>query len=104
MKGAGGIRPCLLHPNVVKAHSGVVDIDDSFVEITSSEHARFQEASSSDIHNDFDLLAAAHTRRVAGTMTKRRFENLEKTLGLNYAPTGVFSDRDIRAAFDFRSA
>ena len=104
MKGASGIRPCLLHPNVVKAHSGIVEHDDSFVEITCSEHGRFQEASTSDIHNDFDLLAAAHVRLAARRMTRKRYDNLEKSLGLNYAPAGVFSDRELRAAFDFRSA
>ena len=103
VKGANALRPCLLHPRVLKLHSGIADTDRSFVEISCSDISRFGKASSRDIYNDVDTLQEAYDRWQSGRMTKTRFNNLEKTCGLNWAPHGVFWDKRLRRKIDFAS-
>ena len=102
-KGAGGLRPCLFHPHVVKLGSELTGVDETFVEISCSDPSRFGRARSKDIYADVDLLAVARQRATDGLMTWGRFYNLEKTLGLNHAPHGVFSDVHLRRHVDFAS-
>lgn len=100
-KGASGLRPCLLHPKVIKLGSGIAEMDGSFVEISCSDPDLFGRVRSSDIHDAQDLLARAHERVMAGTMTRERYKNLSKTSGLNFAPLGIFADVLLRREFDF---
>ena len=92
-----------MHPKVVKLGSGISEIDDSFVEVSCCDTTRFGSASSRDIYEAADLLTAARRRVVDGMMTKGRFQNLEKTLGLNHAPHGIFCDVLLRSEIDFAS-
>jgi len=102
VKGANGYRPCLRHMNVLKKNSGTVELDPaaSFVEITCAEPNRFKKFASSDIYDAADSLRVAHESWIAGHMTKARYENIKKVLGLNFAPKGILLDRELRAKID----
>jgi len=102
IKGANGYRPCLRHMNVLKKNSGTAELDPaaSFVEISCAEPNRFKKCASSDIYEAADSLRVAHESWIAGRMTKARYENIKKVLGLNFAPKGILLDRELRATID----
>jgi hypothetical protein len=99
VKGANGFRPCLRHNNVLRKNSGIAPAG-SFVEISCAEPHRFKKDDSSDIYQAVDSLRDAHRLWIAGAMTKGRFENIQKVLGLKFAPKGLLSCMELRAEID----
>ena len=97
--GAGGYRPCLRHCNVLRKNCGLEDLGD-YVEISCADPTLFRLHSSADVFFAADLVSASHARWQAGVMTKGRFENIEKSCGLRFAPYGVLLDTDLRLHVD----
>ena len=63
--GAGGIKPCLRHWNVLKLGSGLAHRDDRFVEIDCACHAKLSHASSAGARALADTLVEMEARVAA---------------------------------------
>ena len=89
VKGASGVCPCPLCSNVVSRHSGLEDHDSSgsLVPIQETDAGKFRARSDQDLWTAHHLLASSH-----GTTSKAAFEQLEKSLGVNYNPLGVLAN------------
>ena len=98
-KGTNGIRPCIRHWNCLKKDSGIAPAR-GYVEISCADSRKFKKSDSSDVYQAADSLRDAHALWTAGRMTKGRFENLQKILGLKLAPKGVLLCRELRAEID----
>ena len=97
--GAGSMRPCLRHRNVVKKDTGLAPAG-GFVEITCCDPALFVKSDSSDIYQDADSLRDAHGLWAAGGMQSGRYKNLTKVLGLRFAPKGLLLCTELRDEID----
>ena len=101
-RGAGSLRPCLKHCNVLMKDSSLVrrDATNSYVEITCNQPERFQRIGANDWGIACDSLCEAERRVAAGTMTRVRFEQLGMALGMQPNPLGLLADTELRQHFD----
>lgn len=86
-KGASGRLPCMCCLNVLSEQvtsPGLVCIDCPDIDLCKS-------ASNQDIWQKADKLHAAH-----GSITKTRFEEMQKNYGLTYCPQGLLWDQPLR--------
>lgn len=89
-KGASGLRCCFKCKNVLtQSHLA----DDYFVHISEGVFSKFDQQSNTDIFEVADYLAGA----VAAGASKTRVEELQKFSGLNYAPSSILFDPDVRS-------
>ena len=96
-KGAGGLRACLRHCNVLKKGSDLAGRVTGHCEITCDDPSVFQCTTTQQFHDALDLVAAAHARLEAGTMTKTLFGQVSMSQGFNYVPGGLAYDMALRA-------
>lgn len=82
LKGSAGLRPCVFCRNVVKAASGVVEIDEDFKEISAANG--FDLASDSDIFRLCDSLLQP--------MSKKDREMKERCCGVTCSPETLLFD------------
>ncbi|CAK9089101.1 Uncharacterized protein SCF082_LOCUS42049, partial [Durusdinium trenchii] len=82
LKGSAGLRPCVFCRNVVKAASGVVEIDEDFKEISAANG--FDLASDSDIFRLCDSLLQP--------MSKKDREMKERCCGVTCSPDTLLFD------------
>ena len=99
-KGASGLRPCALHHNVLSKDSDLVHRDQRFVEISCAEPDRFQRSTSTGIYEIIDTLQQAAERVSAGTLTKTRFEQMQKAFGYTWCPSGLLTEQRLRQEYD----
>ena len=95
-KGASGLKPCFIHDNVFKKDSDLAHRREGFCEIDCDDPAVFVKRTNAALTEAWDLLAVAHGRVQAGTMSKAAFERIEKLHGLTYVPEGLLSDVALR--------
>lgn len=95
-KGASSLKPCFLHDNIFKLNSDLAHRRPGFHEVDCDDPALFTKRSDEDLAIAWDLLAAAHARVVAGTMTKAAFARIEMMQGITYNPDGLLSDVALR--------
>ena len=102
-KGASSLKPCFKHYNVFKKGSDLARRKPGYVEIGCSQVSQLREWTAADLYATADLLAAADAQVNAGSMTKKRYKELEMSTGLNLNRTGLlmspilrFCDRNTR--------
>jgi hypothetical protein len=98
-KGAGSIRCCFKHVNVLKRGSDLAHRRRDFEENTSSDHAKFATMTRVELEDVVALLEVASERRAAGG-TAARFEAVQKSLGFGWNPTGLLADPFLRSRID----
>jgi len=105
-KGAAGIKPCFMHWNVLSKNSDLLRGDgaDEYVDITCYDVNRFRCWSPDELYSTIDMLVAARSRVVAGTMYHNRLANLEKTCGFNANPHCILADVNLRSRMDVFSS
>ena len=91
-KGAGGNRCCLLCRNVVSLHASLTSDQSYIVDVSCSDPDRFDAASDRDIWASFDKL-----EQNKGTLTRNRFETLERAVGLRYDADSLLADKELRS-------
>ena len=96
-RGASGLRPCLVHSNILMKGSDLDNRQPGFVEISCTDPSLIRETTSSEFRFRCDLIAEAHSRFKAGRMTKGMYENICKSEGQNYVPGGLGFDSRIRS-------
>lgn len=79
LKGSAGLRCCILCKNVVKAHSGVVEHDPYFVEISA--------ASGFDPNSDLEIFSICDT--LSHCRNKSELAQREKVSGITYDPDSL---------------
>ena len=89
VKGASGIKPCMLCKNVVQKGTLVGQLHNYLKEITSV--GPFDGMSDSDWYELADHLTTQQAR-----CTKGQLETLEKSAGLNWNPCGLMYDNEMR--------
>ena len=96
-RGASGLRPCLLHSNILMKGSDLSNRRPGLVEISCSDPSLIRETTSEEFTFRCDVIAEADSRFKAGAMTKGMYENLCKSEGQNYVPGGLGFDSRIRS-------
>lgn len=95
-RGAGSLRPALLHSNILKKNSDLANRVPGFVEMSCADPLLLKRTTSSEFRDRCDFVAAAHARYSANRMTKTMFENICKSEGQNYIEGGLGFDSRIR--------
>ena len=103
-KGAASLKPSLLHYNVVKKNTDLTSRCSGFVETSCANYAEFKKTTRSHFEASCDLVAEAHRRYQARSITKVMFDNIQKVEGFNYCPGGIAYDMSLRGQIDFFSA
>ena len=95
-RGAGSLRPALLHSNILKKDSDLAHRVPGFVEMSCTDPLLVKGTTSSEFRDRCDLVAAAHQRYSANRITKTMFVNICKSEGQNYIEGGLGFDSRIR--------
>ena len=104
-RGAGSIRPSIIHDNVLMKASDLVSRTDGYVEIGCCEARLLHKTTTLEFENRCDLVEAVYKRHhVDKTLSKRLFDEIIKVESLNYIPRGLAFDRELRGQVDFFSA
>ena len=97
-KGAGSIKPCLKHHNVLKKGSDLANRAEGYVEITCHEPGLFKAATTPDFHLAYDVVAESHRRLAAGEIDPAVVKMIEtttqqacRTILHSEAPTSTYS-------------
>ena len=96
-KGASSLRPCWCHWNVTKRGSNLVDHSTQLVDITCTDHARFQKQTDAMVEESVLVVEAAAARFAAGGMTKTLYETICTSRGLTYNRRGILWNRRVRS-------
>ena len=88
LRGAAGIKPCILCKNIVAKGYAAVDSTGFFHEINCAQYSQLNIASDGDIFSAIDHLATI--------VSKKRLEQLEKSSGINWRPHGFWNDPAVR--------
>ena len=96
-KGAGGLKPCFVHHNVVSKNSDLQS--DRYVDITCADCRRFVAWETDVLEASIDMLTEAHGRVARKTMYHAALERLEKACGFNANPKGLMADVELRRYF-----
>jgi len=93
IKGAAGLKPCMLCLNVVSCSSGLAGLDrQGFLQdIACADTTRFRAATDADIWEAADTL-----KRAAETSSKAVIQDLEKRLGMTWNPNGPLMQPSLR--------
>jgi len=73
---------------------------DGFVEITCADPSKFKGWDPKALLENIRMLGDAQSRVDASTMTRTRYESLEKSVGFNYNKDGILSDPDVLDYFN----
>lgn len=98
--GANGLRPCLLHKNVLKLNSDLAHRDPGFVEISCADPALFQAATPAELNEEADLVLAAVEQHGVGAITGRALNDIRKVTGLQCTSLGLLADMELRRQFN----
>lgn len=92
-KGSAGIKPCFLCKNVITKHGELANHVDStyFVTIACSDSSKFDPMSDNDVYQMVD-----HLKSQFPLVSTATFDDLQKSVGLSFSPTGVLADVSIR--------
>lgn len=95
VKGAAGRRPCALCKNCISKPAGAsletATISSFFKDITCVNIRDFEAMTDADAWESVDHLDAQKNR-----MSKSRFEELQKNIGMTFNPLGVLADENLR--------
>ena len=124
-KGATSLKPCIKHFNVwrkdcvrtvtnaakrasfillpfvacqTQPHRTAGWLSSSLASSTScSDRTLFREWHSEKVFRASDVLVQAHRRVEAGTLTNTDYEDMEKSMGLNWNPAGILASTTLRS-------
>ena len=99
LKGASGLKPCILCSNVTMKGADLASRSGDIVEISCCDVSKFEPASSADIYQLADIVNVAYARWEAGRMTKKSRENIELCAGVIPNRFGVLAAPDLRGVF-----
>ena len=77
--------------------SDLVDIKPGFVEIICCDHTQLRAWTTEKAFRAADILGAAHQRAQDGVLTKRDYDDMEMSAGLNRNPLGLLACRTLRS-------
>jgi len=98
-KGAGSLRPCIRHPNVLKIGSDLAHRMAGCVEACCSDAVQFRATDDSELYAKVDLVVSARARHAAGTISDGRLEEISTAAGYNSCRNGLLSMAALRASF-----
>ena len=98
--GANGLRPCLLHKNVLKLNSNLAHRDPNYVEISCSDHRLFQVTTTAEFLENVDMVLAAGQLHMEGRITGRQLNDIRMSTGLKCSAHGLLADLDLRPHVD----
>ena len=91
-KGSAGMKPCLRCCNVLKRNSGVVSLDDGFVEVGCDDPSLFSIQTDHEIFETVDMLLDAQRNESKAILKKK-----EVVAGFVANPHGLLADATLRA-------
>jgi hypothetical protein len=95
-KGAGSLKPCLRHWNVLSKGSDIATRRAGLVEMTCCDSALFKEVTDQDLRDVVDALLVARQRVDDGLWQNSKLENMQKMLGFSPLPCSLIADRALR--------
>ena len=95
-RGAGSLKPCWKHFNVMKKGSNLVDGRPGFVDATCFDVSRFRAWTARQVHDAADAVLAAAARAATGEITQASFEELVKGIGINPNRHGLLHSVSLR--------
>lgn len=101
-RGAGGIRPCLRHWNVVS--NGLEAGSDEFLSVFSCSMSAFRSYNKADLRTIAKTTSEAAAKYDAGDINKTRLQAIRKAAGFNCTSLGVLFDDDLAEVADFATA
>jgi len=92
-KGAAGTKCCVCCKNILSKNTDLLDFADMsyFRSIDEVSDASFDLTSDLDLWSMVDRLSSAWN-----ATTKQEFDDLQKSMGMNFCATGVLADRNLR--------
>lgn len=103
-KGAGGLKPCLIHSNVLsKGHATLASLPDH-VDICCPDQTKFKCRTSADFARSAEITRQAHALRQAGVLTQELYKHIEMSEGLTFSALGLPWDEELLAHVDVNSA
>ena len=101
-RGAGSIRPSIIHDNILMKSSDLAGRVAGYVEVSCCSAAQLHKTTTQTIENRFNLPEGAYTRyHLHNTLPEHIFNDLLKTESMNYIPHGISYDRSLRGKVDF---
>ena len=96
-RGASGLRPCIIHSNIVKKGSDLVGRTQGYVEVSNTDPTRLHQTTITEFEQCCDLVAETHSRFVARTLPRLgMYEEILKCEAQNYIEGGLAFDRRLR--------
>ena len=95
-RGAGSLRPSLVHGNVLKKDSDLFARRPGFVEIDCADPSLLHKTTTAEFQDSCDLVAEATHRYNHGGLGKPMLDNIIKTEAINYIPGGLSFDPRLR--------
>ena len=97
-RGAGSIKPCLRHFNVLSKGSDLSGRLEGYVEITCDDPEKFRATTTDQFHKSVDMVAAVHRRLQADPRLKGLHDKIVMKEGFNYCESGLPYDTVLRNA------
>ena len=94
-RGAGSIKPCLRHANVLRKDSDLAGRIEGYVEITCDRPDEFK-FDPIELGESFDKVEAAHNAVQEGHITQLLYDRIVQAEGFNYVEGGVPYDDELR--------
>ena len=101
--GAGAVKPCFRHWNVLKRQSPLLDHDPRrlYVDTTCADPGRFQRWSTAELGTAADVCVAAQEKCEANEIPRARCTEIERGFGYRITSDGLLADRVLRRHVDF---
>ena len=103
-KGASGMRPCMVHRNVLKKGTTILASLPDHVDICCDDVTRFQPKESRHCVEGAAIVSEAHRRWTLREITKSLFQNIEIAEGLTFSALGLPWDSELLRCVDVYSA
>ena len=94
VKGASGLKPCMLCKNVCAQRSGLPqhDVNNYLVDLACSDFSKFDLCTDNDLWQMQDTLLAQQP-----VLSNAALDRLEKATGMTCNPNGILADVELRA-------
>ncbi len=100
-RGAGSMRPCFRHDNILRKNSGLLEQLPGFYEVSHPVPADFNLRTADDLFDSADKVEAAHRRFQTGNLGVTLFENICKSESLNYHALALPWRLNLRSTIDW---
>lgn len=95
LKGAAGLRPCIMHDNVLSLNSDLAHRAPGFVEISCSSSSQLHRSTIASIQERVDLVLEARVQCQRKVITQAARADVEKSAGLSVTSKGLLADRTL---------